>query len=111
MTKLGMKRTIPQILLRRKKGLNRMSDKAKAELKAWLEIKEARINALRDAFRYVPCEYCHQPINYNSELFYPEAHHNNGNRRDNSASNCRVLHRYCNQVIEDKNIKDVPSLL
>ncbi len=117
MTKLGMHRTIPQIPLKRKtqlkakKGLNRMSDKTKAELKAWLKIKEARMNKLRDAFRYIPCEYCHQPINSNSELFCAEGHHNDKDRRNNTFENCRILHRYCNQLIEDKNIKYIPSML
>ncbi len=119
MTKLGMKRTTPQLPLKRRtplrasKGLNRMSNKAKEELKTWLGIKAGRIQKLQDKFDYIPCEYCFGTI-YNlgaGSSFSAEAHHNDGNRRHNIPSNCRIVHRYCNQLIEDKNIKDMPSLL
>lgn len=121
-TKMGMKRTLPQIPLKRKtplrakKGLNKMSDKAKAELRVWLKIKAERIRKLLDKFGYIPCEYCHSikktdSIVTQSEILCAEAHHNNGNRRDNTERNCRIVHRLCNQLIEDENIKDVPSLL
>jgi hypothetical protein len=106
-----MKRTIPQIPLRRKKGLNRMSVKAKGELKAWLKIKTERMLLLREKFSYLPCEYCHRRINEHSELYCAEGHHNNGNRRQNDFQNRRIVHRVCNQIIEDKNIKDIPSML
>ncbi len=88
-----------------------MSNKAKAELTTWTTVKVARMLALEEKFGYIPCEYCHKSVNTSSELFFPEGHHNNHNRRDNSFQNCRIIHRVCNQEIEDKNIRDVPSLL
>ncbi len=97
--------------LRAKKGLNGMSDRAKEELKVWSKVVSERKDKLLEKFGYIPCEYCHQWINSNSELYKAEGHHNNHNRRDNTFENCRILHRVCNQLIEDKNVKDVPSLL
>lgn len=117
MTKMGQKRTTPQIPLkqhtplRAKKGINKMSDKAKEELKIWLKVKAERIRQLQEKFGYIPCEFCHQRIDSNSELYKAEGHHNNFNRRENTLGNCRVLHRVCNQLVSDNNIKDVPSLL
>jgi len=104
-----LKRTIP---LKRNKPLNKMSNRAKQELKIWMGIKKERINQLIDKFGFVPCEHCMQPTTYNgSELNYPEAHHNDHNRRNNTFENCRILHRVCNQQIEIEHVKDVPSLL
>ena len=111
MTKLGMRRTIPQLPLKRRKGLNKMSIRAHTELEIWLAVKEARMFVLQDRFGYIPCEYCQKPINYSSELFYPEGHHLDHNRRHNEPTNCRIVHRACNQFIEDKNVRDVVSLL
>lgn len=117
MTKLGMKRTIPQLPLKSKtplgakKGLNKMSDRSKEELKIWLGVKAERIQKLHDKFGYVPCEHCKERIIDNNELYQADAHHNNHNRRDNSFENCRILKRVCHTLIEDKNIKDVLSLL
>lgn len=117
MTKLGMSRTIPQLPLKRKtplkakKGLNRMSDSAKEELKIWRKVTSERKSKLQEKFDFIPCEYCQQAIENGSELWRAEGHHNSKNRRDNSAENCRVLHRYCNQYIEDTNTRDIPSLL
>lgn len=93
------------------KGLNKMSAKTKAELEIWMPIKKDRMEKLRDKFGVVICELCGKPIDYNSELYYPEAHHNDHNRRNNTPDNCRILHRVCNQRVEDENIKDVPSRL
>lgn len=115
-TKMGQKRTTPQLPLKRRtslkatKGLNRMSDKAKEELQFWLKVKAKRVKLLMNRYGYIPCEYCLKPIGA-GEIFSPEGHHNNRNRRDNSPENCRILHRVCNQKIEDLNIRDVPSLL
>ena len=100
-----MRRTEPP------KPLNKMSSKAQKELKIWLAIKNLRIILLQRKLGYLPCEYCGNKIINGSELYRPEGHHNNHNRRDNTLDNCRILHRMCNQVIEDKNIKDVPSML
>ncbi len=117
MTKIGMKRETPQIPLKRKtplkshKQLNKMSNKAKEELKIWRGIKHQRMEALQLKFGYVPCEHCKQPTDNFSPFNYPEGHHNNYNRRDNTLANCRILHRTCNQLVSDRNIKDVPSLL
>lgn len=117
MTKMGMTRqSSPKPLKRRtplkaRKGLNKMSVKAKAEQVIWQDIKDKRIMALLRKFGYVPCEYCKEQIDAWSSFNYAEGHHNNHNRRDNSFGNCRILHRVCNQLISDKNIKDVPSLL
>ena len=108
MKRTALKRRTP---LRAKVGLNRMSRKASTELGVWLKVKRSRMESLHDKFGYIPCEYCLKSISYSTELFYPEGHHNDHNRRNNSPSNCRILHRVCNQAIEDKNIKDVPSLL
>jgi hypothetical protein len=116
-TKLGMKRTEPPKPLRRytplrtKKGLNKMSALAKAEMKIWQDIKVQRMALLQKKFDYIPCEYCLKPTIKESDLFHPEAHHNDGNRRHNFPQNCRILHRVCNQLIEDRNIRDVLSLL
>ncbi len=113
MTKMGMKREKPQFryYLKRKKGISKMSNRAKDELTIWMVIKHDRMMALLRKFGFIPCEYCKESVNTNSELYCPEAHHNNHDRRDNSFQNARILHRVCNQLIEDKNIKDVPSLL
>ncbi len=116
-TKIGMKRTTPQLPLRQKtplrakRGLNKMSDKAKRELEVWLKVKAERIQKLYDKFGYVPCEYCKKRIIDGSELYGAEAHHNNKNRRDNTLLNCRVCHSVCHAYIHDHNIKDVKSSL
>ena len=116
-TKMGMRRTIPQLPLKRKtplrakKGLNKMSENAKKEMKIWLAIKAQRMAQLREEFGYVPCEKCLRKTDTGSDLRYPEAHHNDGNRRHNFPENCRIVCRLDNQRIKDKNIKDVPSLL
>lgn len=89
-----------------------MSDNAKEELKVWREVKHQRIQALQLKFGYIPCEYCTEPIDNFSSFNYPEAHHNNHNRRDCSFENCRIVHAYCNRIlIEDNNVRDVSSLL
>ncbi len=106
--RLPLKRKTP---LRAKKGINKMSDRAKEELKIWRKVTSERQEKLMAEFCFIPCEYCHQMIQSGSDLFRAEGHHNNKNRRDNLPSNCRILHRYCNQIIEDKNIRDIPSLL
>lgn len=117
MTKIGMRRNIPQLPLKRKtplrakRGLNKMSDKTKEESKIWSDIKHQRMEALKIKFGFIPCEYCKQPTDNFYPFNYPEGHHNNHDRRQNNFDNCRVLHRLCNQLIEDRNIKDVPSLL
>ena len=103
-----LKRKTP---LRAKKGLTRMSDKAKSELSLWMDIKRERIQKLQDKYGYVPCEKCLQHIIAGSELYCAEAHHNNHDRRDNSPQNCRILHRVCNQLVEVENIRDIASLL
>jgi len=97
--------------LKSRKGLNKMSQRTKDELIIWRNVKLERMQKLIDKFGFIPCEYCGKPIVSNSEIFCAEGHHNNHNRRDNTFENCRILHRLCNQLIEDKNIKDVKSLL
>ncbi len=117
MTKLGMRRTIPQLPLKRKtplmanKGLNRMSDKAKEELAIWIRVKTKRMLKLQEKFGFVPCEYCHSAIEPNSYSYYAEGHHLDRNRRHNCLTNCRLLHAICHTFIHDHNIKDIPSLL
>lgn len=115
MTVLGGKRTESRKPLKRgtpikrTKGLSKMSQRAKEELVIWRKVKTARIEKLREKFGYLICEYCLKPIRADSEA---QGHHNNHRRRDCSESNCRVTHGYCNTVlIEDNNVKDVPSLL
>jgi hypothetical protein len=115
---MGMKRTEPRkplqrnTTLKRIKGLNKMSERAKQEMKTWMRIKKERMANLNEKFGYVPCEYCKIATDSFSEIYTPEAHHNDQNRRNCTAENARILHRYCNQLIEDKNIKElVPSLL
>lgn len=116
-TPIGAKRTSPRkplrrvTPLRRTTALKKMSKRAKLELTLWRIVRKARMLALAQKYGYLPCEYCHKPIDTSSELYCPEGHHNNHNRRDNSPRNCRILHRVCNQTIEDLNVKDVPSLL
>ncbi len=118
MTKIGCKRTARPTPLKRRtklqghKGLKPMSDKAKAENKVWQKIKKERMEALREKFGFVPCELCLKPTNSASEIDYPEAHHENGKRRgeNNNPANCRILHRTCNQWLEE-NFRSVPSLL
>jgi hypothetical protein len=107
MTKMGMKRDISK----RRKPINKMSQLTISELKEWHLITNARKTALQDKYDYIPCEYCKERIILWSELYCAEGHHNNHNRRDNTYDNCRILHRVCNQQIEDLNVKDVPSLL
>ena len=108
MKRTALKRTTP---LRAKKGLNRMSKKAATEMYIWSKVKADRMANLFNKFDFIPCEYCKESISHSTELLYPEGHHNDHNRRNNSPSNCRILHRLCNQMIEDKNIRDVQSLL
>ena len=93
----------------RRVALAQQSKRAKKEAVIWGRVKKERIERLRDKFGYVPCEYCFGKVGVG--LLTPEGHHNNHRRRDNSAANCRILHRYCNQKIEDLNVKDVLSLL
>jgi hypothetical protein len=101
-----------RVTLRAKKPINKMSDKAKIELRIWMAIKKERIRLLLEKYGYVPCEYCKLKTSADSEITLPEAHHNDQNRRNNTPENCRILHRHCNQLIEDKGIKSlVPSLL
>ncbi len=117
MTKMGMTRQSPPKPLKRKtplkarKGLNKMSDKAKDELKVWLKVKAERIQQLLDKFGYIPCEYCKGYILDNHPLFQADAHHLDKNRRNNILENCRIVHRFCHRIITDTNIKDAPSLL
>lgn len=117
MTKMGMRRTEPQKPLKRytplraKKQLSSMSKKTKKELATWALVKTERIQKLREKYGYTPCEYCLKPIQSGSDLFCAEGHHNNHDRRQNEFENCRILHRVCNQRIEDLNVRDVPSLL
>ena len=108
MKRTALKRKSP---LRAKTGLNRISKKATTEMHIWSSVKKSRMLALQDKFEFIPCEHCQKPISYSSELFYPEGHHNDHNRRHNFPSNCRILHRVCNQLIEDENIQYIPSLL
>jgi hypothetical protein len=117
-TPIGSKRKTPRkplqrkISLKRTKGLNKQSKRAKVEMKTWIQIKKERMANLNEKFGYVPCEYCKIATDSFSEIYTPEAHHNDQNRRNCTAENARILHRYCNQLIEDKNIKElVPSLL
>ncbi len=91
--------------------IRKQSSKARAELQVWLKVKRQRMAQLGEKFGYVLCEYCAKPINSNSELYSAEGHHNDHNRRNNTFENCRILHRVCNQRIEDLNVKDVPDLL
>lgn len=97
--------------LETKTGLRKMSSRTKLEMAIWRTVKEARILALESKLGYIPCEYCGKVIINESELWCAEGHHNDHNRRHNFPNNCRILHRICNQQIEDRNIKDVPSLL
>lgn len=92
-------------------ALRPISKKARINIDIWREVKDARKLALDAKFGYIPCELCGGPTSENNELYYPEGHHNDHNRNHNYPSNCRILHRVCNQRIEDENIKDVPSLL
>jgi len=108
MKRTPLKRNTP---LKARKGLNKMSSKTKDELKIWKDTKLQRIQLLIDKYEYIPCEYCGKPIIGGSEIFCLEGHHNSHDRRDCSFDNCRILHRICNQQIEDLNIKDVPSML
>ena len=97
--------------LRAKAGLKQMSVKTKAELEVWQQVKIIRMIALQRQYDYIPCEYCFKSVVKGHPFFYPEGHHNNHNRRINTLENCRILHRVCNQWLEDNNIRDVPSLL
>jgi hypothetical protein len=114
MTKLGCKRTTPQLPLRRKtglkskKGINNLSDRAKKEMVIWRKLKLERAELMRAKFDCVICEYCKRMIIY---LELTEGHHNNHNRRQNEPWNLRLVHSWCNIAIEDNNVKDVPSLL
>ena len=92
--------------------ISRQSTRAKKEMTLWLKIKKQRIQQLIDKFGYLPCEYCKERIIDGSDSKHAEAHHNDHNRRNNTFSNCRILHAFCNRVtVEENNIKDVPSLL
>ena len=87
--------------------LKLMSKKAKAELRVWNKVKGERIKLLEEKFGgYAPCELCKVVTTGQAE-----GHHNDHDRRNNELENCRILHRVCNQRVEDENIKDVPSLL
>lgn len=98
--------------LKRTKGLNKQSKRAKVEMKTWIQIKKERMANLNEKFGYVPCEYCKIATDPTYPMYIPEAHHNDQNRRNCVPENARILHKYCNQLIEDKNIKGlVPSLL
>ena len=115
MTVLGAKRTTPRKGLKRKTPLKRtsklkpQSKRAKEELKIWLGVKKERIERIREKFGYLICEYCLKPIREGDEI---DGHHNNHRRRENDFGNCRITHAYCNRIlIEDNNIKNVPSLL
>ncbi len=113
-----MKRTTPQIPLKRKtplrakKGLNRMSNKAKEELKIWLRIVSERKDRLFEKFGFIPCERCLGSIQPYSELYKAEGHHLDRNRRNNSdITNCRIVHASWHIFVHDNNIKNIPSLL
>lgn len=97
--------------LKRTTRLKPMSDRAKAELKIWRKVLARREELPAEKYGFVPCEYCQVPIHETSELYCAEGHHNNHNRRDNTLENCRITHRVCNQLIEVRHIKDVPSML
>lgn len=123
MTVLGGKRTAPRIGLKRRTPLKRaaglkrhtalaqQSKQAKREAVVWSRVKKERMARLQERFGLVPCEYCLGATDSHIEFLAPEGHHNNKNRRDNTAGNCRILHRFCNQRIEDLNIRGIPSLL
>ncbi len=95
---------------KKRKPLKMMSKKAKMELKIWTAVKKERVKLLEAKFYYVPCELCGKPISWEGQKTL-EGHHSDHDRRNNELDNCRILHRVCNQRIEDENIKDVPSLL
>lgn len=95
--------------LKTHKRLKPMSEKAKKELDIWLKVKALRIQKLRAEFGFLICEYCLGSINSDSDA---DAHHNDHDRRNNCLANARICHAYCNRVlIEDRNVKNVPSLL
>lgn len=104
---MGMKRTP----LTRKTPLKPVSDRAKKEAVEWANTKIKRMFMLKDKYGFVPCEHCCRKTNSYSLFDFPDAHHNNHNRRDNTLENCRIVRRICHQYITDNNVKDVPSLL
>ncbi len=93
--------------LKRTKPLNKVSKKQAKENALWSKIKRERIEALQKKYHGIlTCEYCGCGILYDAD-----AHHNNGDRRDNTLANARILHRLCHTYVTDNNIKDVPNLL
>ncbi len=95
----------------KKPRLALMSKKAKIELKITQAIKKERMRLLKEKFGIVPCELCKIATVPHSLLLKAEYHHNDHDRRNNTLENCRILHRTCNQRVEDENIKNVKSLL
>jgi len=94
----------------RRTALAQQSKRAKKEAIIWSRVKKERMERLREKFGYVLCEYCFGKVGVG--MLAPEGHHNDKNRRNNSdPRNCRILHRYCNQRIEDINVRGIPSLL
>lgn len=112
MTVMGGKRTSPKKGLQRKTGLKRtttlkkQSKRAKEEMIIWRGVKNERKELMLEKLGQIICEYCLKPITYALE-----GHHNNHNRRENVLTNCRLVHSWCNVEIEDKNVKEVKSLL
>jgi hypothetical protein len=106
-TPIGAKRTEPRKPLRRVAIKKTPTKRARAEMKAWRAVKEERLQKMVDKFGYPKCEYCLKPIIMASI----EGHHNNHDRRENTLTNCRIVHSWCNVAIEDHNVRDVPSLL
>ena len=91
----------------RRTALAQQSKRAKQEAAIWKATKQKREGLLRDKYGYLPCEWCKQAITGGYH-----GHHNNHNRRDNDrVANCRLLHFSCHMIVEDKNVRDVPSLL
>ncbi len=90
-----------------KAPLRKVSKKQAKENALWSKIKKERRDLLIAKFGYLPCEWCKTRIVLN----HPDLHHNDRNRRNNTLTNARVLHRLCHTFVTDNNIKDVPDLL
>lgn len=86
-------------------SIRKISPQQAKEYREWTKVKKERCALLLERYEYIPCEWC------KGDVRYPDGHHVNHDRRNNTLENCRVVHRACHRKIEDGNIKDIPSLL
>lgn len=73
----------------------------------WRKVKHFRANDIAARYGFVICEYCGRP-HWNNELGQFDAHHIDHNRRNNTLTNCYIVHRVCHREIHDKGIKVKP---